>query len=290
LVAQRFGGQTVGAAFVDIDNDGNLDIVATALTPSAAGDPLYLNRGNSWMEAGSLIGMAPEVNGRGMAIGDLDQDGDEDLFVADNTCSRLYRNALTTKNWFQLQLRGSGMNTASVGARIELIAGELRVMRELQPGFGYGSQGPVVIHVGLDNVAAIVSLRIRWPDGAMTERGSLGVNQRVLQSHPAGVTSVGEEMQGPPLTFKLLPSFPNPFNSQTSIRYQIAETERVRLAVYDIAGQKIRLLVDEVQLPASYLVSWDGTDADGRRTGSGVYFYELRTNKRSATGRMVMVK
>jgi M6 family metalloprotease-like protein len=290
LVPQGFGGQTVGAAFVDIDNDGDLDLAATALTPMAGGDQLYLNRGSSWVEVGGLIGMAPEVNGRGMALGDLDQDGDVDIFVADNTRSRLYRNALKTNNWFQLELRGRGMNTAAVGARIELVAGKLRVMRELQPGFGYGSQGPVLIHVGLDDVAAIDSLRIRWPDGATTQRTSLGVNQRVVQSHPAGATSIGEVQEGSTLTFELLPSYPNPFNSQTSIRYQIAETERVRLAVYNLAGQKIRQLVDEEQSPDKYLVSWDGTGAGGSRMGSGVYFYELRTSKRSATGRMLMVK
>ena len=290
LVAQKFGRQTVGAVFVDIDNDGDLDLAATALTPSSGGDQLYLNRGFDWIEAGGLIAMAPAVNGRGMALGDVDQDGDEDLFVADNTRSRLYRNALNTHNWFQLELQGSGMNTAAIGARIELVAGDLREMRELQPGFGYASHGPAVIHFGLGNVGAIDSLRIRWPDGALTERGGLGVNQRVQQQHPAGATLVGEELDDLPLVFELAPNYPNPFNSQTSIRYQIGETDLVRLAVYNLAGQKIKLLVNEKQPPNNYQVRWDGTDDYGREAGSGVYFYELKTSKRSSTGRMVMVK
>ena len=245
LVAQEFGRQTVGAVFVDIDNDGDLDLAATALTPSSGGDQLYLNRGYDWIEAGGLIAMAPAVNGRGMALGDIDQDGDEDLFVADNTRSRLYRNTLNTHKWFQLELQGRGMNTAAIGARIELVAGELREMRELQPGFGYGSHGPAVLHFGLRDVGVIDSLRIRWPDGALTERRGLEVNQRVRQSHPAGATLVREELEDLPLVFELAPNYPNPFNGQTSIRYQLAETDLVRLAVYNLAGQKIKLLVNE---------------------------------------------
>ena len=290
LLAQEFGRQTVGAVFVDIDNDGDLDLAATALTPASGGDQLYLNRGYDWIEAGDLIAMAPAVNGRGMVLGDIDQDGDEDLFVADNTRSRFYRNTLNTHNWFQLELQGSGMNTAAIGARIELVAGDLREMRELQPGFGYGSHGPTVIHFGLGNAGVIDSLRIRWPDGALTERGGLGVNQRVRQQHPAGATLVGEELDVLPLVFELAPNYPNPFNSQTSIRYQIGETDLVRLAVYNLAGQKIKLLVNEEQPPNNYQVGWDGRDDYGREAGSGVYFYELQTSKRSSTGRMVLVK
>ena len=290
LLAQEFGRQTVGAVFVDIDNDGDLDLAATALTPASGGDQLYLNRGYVWIKAGDLIAMAPAVNGRGMVLGDIDQDGDEDLFVADNTRSRFYRNTLNTHNWFQLELQGSGMNTAAIGARIELVAGDLREMRELQPGFGYGSHGPTVIHFGLGNAGVIDSLRIRWPDGALTERGGLGVNQRVRQQHPAGATLVGEELDVLPLVFELAPNYPNPFNSQTSIRYQIGETDLVRLAVYNLAGQKIKLLVNEEQPPNNYQVGWDGRDDYGREAGSGVYFYELQTSKRSSTGRMVLVK
>ncbi len=53
---------------------------------------------------------------------------------------------------------------------------------------------------------------------------------------------------------------------------------------------KIKLLVNEEQPPNNYQVGWNGTDDYGREAGSGVYFYELQTSKRSTTGRMVLVK
>ena len=64
----------------------------------------------------------------------------------------------------------------------------------------------------------------------------------------------------------------------------------MRLAVYNITGQKIKLLVNEEQAPNIYQVGWDGRDDYGRDAGSGVYFYELQTSRRSSTGRMVLLK
>lgn len=77
-----------------------------------------------------------------------------------------------------------------------------------------------------------------------------------------------EEMK--PTEFKLHQNYPHPFNPTTNIKYEIAEFAQVKLSIYDILGQKINILVDEVQFPGEYSVVFNG---EGLPTG--IYIYEL---------------
>jgi hypothetical protein len=85
-------------------------------------------------------------------------------------------------------------------------------------------------------------------------------------------------------------NYPNPFNPQTTISYELGASAPVELAVYDIRGRKVRSLVrGEVQ--AGYQsVTWNGTDDSGRTVASGVYFYRLRVGDKIVTRRMVLVR
>jgi M6 family metalloprotease-like protein len=83
---------------------------------------------------------------------------------------------------------------------------------------------------------------------------------------------------------------PNPFDRATTIRYQLGAAERVSLAVYNVAGQLVRTLVDGRQLAGPQAAVWDGADDGGRRLPSGVYHYRLRIGDRSSTGRIVKVQ
>ncbi len=93
-----------------------------------------------------------------------------------------------------------------------------------------------------------------------------------------------------PVVTRLAGHYPNPFNPDTKIHFGLASTEHVRLAVYDLAGRKVRTLVDERLEPAYYEVGWDGRNAAGHRVASGVYFYTLRAGDYSADGKMVLLK
>jgi hypothetical protein len=92
------------------------------------------------------------------------------------------------------------------------------------------------------------------------------------------------------LTFGLAQNFPNPFNPSTTIRFSLEEASHVRLAVYNVAGQEIRTLMDASCGQGSHSVVWDGRDAHGRSVTSGVYLYRLAAGERVAIRKMVLAK
>ena len=93
----------------------------------------------------------------------------------------------------------------------------------------------------------------------------------------------------------LLPNYPNPFNPETWIPYQLAAASSVRIHIYDLMGWRVRTL-DLGRQPAGAYFSrhraahWDGRNALGERVATGVYFYRLETDDFTATKRMVIVK
>jgi len=74
-----------------------------------------------------------------------------------------------------------------------------------------------------------------------------------------------------------LRAVPNPFLRKTELQYQISAAGRVTLRVFNVLGQVVRRVVDEVQPPGVYTVSWDGRDDHGHKLASGVYFTRLET-------------
>jgi hypothetical protein len=96
-----------------------------------------------------------------------------------------------------------------------------------------------------------------------------------------------------PAQCALFQNYPNPFNIQTDIRYQIFDTRfpiHTTLKIYNILGQEVRTLVDEMQIPGQYNVLWDGLDNYGIQVSSGPYFYRLRSHSFSETKGMMLLK
>jgi len=96
-----------------------------------------------------------------------------------------------------------------------------------------------------------------------------------------------------PKAFALDQNSPNPFNPSTTISYEIPENTnsvKVALAVYNIRGQKVITLVDELKEAGRYSVNWDGRNDAGQRVSSGVFFYRLQAGDFSAVRKMVILK
>lgn len=90
--------------------------------------------------------------------------------------------------------------------------------------------------------------------------------------------------------FGLGQNYPNPFNPSTTIRYALPEAAHVRLVVYNTLGQEVRVLIDAAQAAGRHAIAWDGRDAFGRRTATGLYIYRLTAGEHVATRKMAFAK
>ena len=90
--------------------------------------------------------------------------------------------------------------------------------------------------------------------------------------------------------FTLSQNHPNPFNPTCEIAYALPTDCRVTLTIYNILGQKVRVLVDEYQSVGNKSAKWDGKDDQGQEVTSGVYFYRIQAGDFEETKRMILVK
>ncbi len=98
-------------------------------------------------------------------------------------------------------------------------------------------------------------------------------------------TAVNNPAPATASTFALLQNYPNPFNPSTEISYQVPVTSPVRLAVYDLLGRELAVLVNETKAPGSYNARFDASSL-----ASGVYMYRLEAGTFTYTRRMALVK
>ena len=94
----------------------------------------------------------------------------------------------------------------------------------------------------------------------------------------------------PIIATELLGNYPNPFNPETAISFNLLNDGNVTLEIYNARGQRIRSLLNEFQKSGHYQIVWNGKDESGREAISGVYFYILKTEDIVQTRRMLMIK
>jgi hypothetical protein len=185
-----------GAAFLDYDNDGLLDIFAVnghvypqmdqARLGASAGyrqrKLLYHNLGGGLFdEVAAQFGpvLTDERVSRGLAVGDLDNDGRLDAVINDLDGSpQVLRNELADAgNWLLVKLEGKGKNTNAIGAIVKVKAGKLDLMRLVQSGTSYLSQEDMRRHFGLGAEKQADSVEVQWPDGTTTKLENVKANR-----------------------------------------------------------------------------------------------------------------
>jgi hypothetical protein len=98
-----------------------------------------------------------------------------------------------------------------------------------------------------------------------------------------------------PTQTQLLANYPNPFNPETWIPFQLAQDAEVRLTIYDVAGQQVRKIDLGHQLAGNYVepnraIYWDGRTETGEFVSSGTYFYQIEAGDYTETRKMVILK
>jgi flagellar hook assembly protein FlgD len=99
-----------------------------------------------------------------------------------------------------------------------------------------------------------------------------------------------EDPQLLPVRLVLGENYPNPFNPKTTVHFDLPQSGRVDLAVFDLNGRRVATLVNDQLAAGRHTASWLGQDDTGRRVASGTYVYRLQANGEVLTGKMMMVK
>jgi len=102
--------------------------------------------------------------------------------------------------------------------------------------------------------------------------------------------SVQETPDNLPRTFALEQNYPNPFNPETIIKYELPKQAAVSINIFNILGQKVRTLLDNVQPAGAYAIRWDGANDRGVRVPSGVYFYQMKSADFVKMHKMLLLK
>jgi len=186
-----------GAGFVDLDNNGGLDLLVANghIYPEIDLFPLgstflqrmllYRNAGKKrFEEIGAHTGgaIAAPRAGRGIAFADYDNDGDID-FVVINMDGRpsLFRNDGGNRAaWLTLQLRGDKSNRDAIGARVTVTAGGATQTAEVRSGSSYLSTNDPRLHFGLGKARQAKAVEIRWPSGRTQRFENFAAEQFLL--------------------------------------------------------------------------------------------------------------
>jgi hypothetical protein len=93
-----------------------------------------------------------------------------------------------------------------------------------------------------------------------------------------------------PQKFSISQNYPNPFNTRTLLSISLPAETHVSLVVYNIMGQKVKVLVDDFMSAGIHTITWDGTNESGQTVSSGVYFYRVVTQENVVNKKMVLIK
>ncbi len=93
-----------------------------------------------------------------------------------------------------------------------------------------------------------------------------------------------------PLSYKLDQNFPNPFNPETRIYFEIPDAQQVKVVIYNMLGQKVRTVINDGFNPGYHIINWDGCDDSGNIVPTGIYIYRIKAGSFIASKKMMMMK
>ena len=170
----------------------------------------------------------------------------------------------------------------SLGPRLFRIAEDLSHVID-----DFDSSGVFAIsHLDFPHKMIFLPERVVFLANVHEETGIISFSLGQPQAKPAARGNDGPL----PIEYALYDNYPNPFNSATTIHFSVAEAGNVKLTIYNILGQQVRLLTNETRPAGRYSIRWDGRNAQGGPIASGVYFYRLEANDYIEVKKMLLLR
>lgn len=298
---------------VDLDGNGTQEIVAPSLSVTS---------GNFYVFVDTTFGVppwghhhrysfrtSPITVASSIVAGDFDGDGDNDLITtgrSDGFCVLL-------KNEGGFHFTEDTIQTTAARGIAALDYdndGDLDVVTINRPLDSLGIT--VFLNDGTGHFAekknCYFPFATGWPNGvvaadfdgdtktdiAVVSRTTGGYDSLFVLYNLGGFNSTTNvphhEAEEIPEGFTLFQNYPNPFNPSTRIRYALPARDHVSIRIYNILGQEVAVLLDEILPAGEHEVMWNGCNASGASAGSGVYFYMLEAGSASQTKRLLLLR
>ncbi|MFL3013449.1 MAG: M6 family metalloprotease domain-containing protein [Candidatus Neomarinimicrobiota bacterium] len=120
----------------------------------------------------------------------------------------------------------------------------------------------------------------------ISDYGNINIRSKVLFSDDLYV----DKNKLKPKYITLHSAYPNPFNPMTNIRYELTNTEDVSIVIYDVKGSKVKSFIRKNQGTGSHNVYWDAKNNSGNLVSAGIYFFTVKTDNFSQTGKVMFLK
>ncbi|MDP2808130.1 MAG: FG-GAP-like repeat-containing protein, partial [bacterium] len=327
IVQSSAGYGLASPVLADMDGDGKNEIVLGAETYSTnLATKGYCFKTDGSQLAGWPVGFACGTRiVCSPAIADLDGDGKLDAaFIASNGVLRAYSDQGVNRMLWEVQT-GSNGRTNPIAADIDS-DGIIEVLLTTESGYLYafkGSDGsltpgypiwiepswsaPALSDINRDGKMELLAFGwgshklFAWELGSSaksagfggsTFRGNMrrtGCGNDTLTAKISGTLQT--ELTGTPgIVARLSQNYPNPVKEQTTISYQISQPGKVRLKVYNLAGQVVKTLINEEKSPGIHSLKWNLKNEQGNGIASGTYVYRLESPGFNSTKRMLVLK